>query len=112
MKTCKFALRSRCNNSVRLPVELTLGSLAFSRGATGLSHVPSCCESILGVTVESVKGNQVYLEWIGTSGSFEMVARPLVFLSTFTLRPPPLEVGQESQDSTPDEAGKGTLISK
>ena len=73
--------------------------------------MPSCCESILGVTVESVKGNQVYLEWIGTSGSFEMVARPLVFLSTFTLRPPPLEVGQESQDSTPDEAGKWTLLS-
>ena len=29
--------------------------------------MPSCHESIRGVTVESVQGNQVYLEWIGTS---------------------------------------------
>ena len=56
--------------------------------------MPSCCESILGVTVESVKGNQVYLEWTGTSGSFGMVALPLEFLSTFKLRPPTLEVGK------------------
>ena len=70
---------SRCKRSVRGPVELTSGSLAFSRGATGLSHVPSCCESTLAVTVESVQGNQVYLEWIWTSGSFEMVAVSLEF---------------------------------
>ena len=60
-----------------------------------LSDLPSFCESILGVTVESVQGNQVYLKCIGTSGSFGMVARPLEFLSTFQLRPPPLEVRQE-----------------
>ena len=36
--------------------------MAFSRSVTGLSHVPSFYESILGVTVESVQGNQVYLE--------------------------------------------------
>ena len=47
--------------------------MGFSQGATGLSHEPSCFESILGVTVESVQGNQMYLEWIGTSGSFGMV---------------------------------------
>ena len=28
--------------------------MAFSRGATGLSHPPSCFESVLGVTVELV----------------------------------------------------------
>ena len=44
-----------------------------------LSHMPSCCKSILGVTVESVQGNNVYLEWIGTAVSFEIVARPLEF---------------------------------
>ena len=44
--------------------------MAFSQGATGLSPMPSRFESILGVTVESVQGNQVYLEWNGTSGSF------------------------------------------
>ena len=62
------------------------------------------------VTVESVKGNQVYLEWTGTSGSFGWVARPMVFLSIFKLKAPPLKVGWECWDSFPDEAGKGTLI--
>ena len=76
-----------------------------------LSDLPSFCESILGVTVESVQGNQVYLKCIGTSGSFGMVARPLEFLSTFQLRPPPLEVRQEPRDSFPDEAGKWILLS-
>ena len=70
---------SRCKSSVRGPVELTSGSLALSLGATGLSHVTSCCDSMLAVTVESVQGNQVYLEWIGTSGSFGMVAVSLEF---------------------------------
>ena len=66
--------------------------MAFSRGATGLSHLQSCFESILRVTVESWPGSQVYLECIGTSGSFEMVAGPLEFLSSVKLRLPPLEV--------------------
>ena len=39
-----------------------------------LSHLPSCFELILRVTVESVQGSQVYLEWIGTSGYFVIVA--------------------------------------
>ena len=39
-----------------------------------LSHVTLCCESILGVTVESVQGYQVSLECTGTSGSFGIVA--------------------------------------
>ena len=51
--------------------------MAFSQGATGLSHMPSCFESILGVIIEAVQGNQMYLEWIGTSVSFGMVAQPL-----------------------------------
>ena len=37
----------------------------------------------LWVTVKSMQGNQMYLEWTGTSGSFGVVARPLEFLSTF-----------------------------
>ena len=40
--------------------------MAFARGAAGLSQVPSCCETILGLTVESVQGNMVYVEWIWT----------------------------------------------
>ena len=54
--------------------------------------VPLCFKSILGVTIESVQGSQVYLECIVTSGSFEIVARPLEFLSSVKLRPPPLEL--------------------
>ena len=91
VETSKSAFLSCCNSSIRFPVELTYGSVAFSRGATGLSHMPSSCESIIGVTVESVQGSQVSLEWIGTLESFGIVARPLEFLSCFKLRPPPLE---------------------
>ena len=62
------------------------------------------------VTVESLQGNQVYLEWIGASGSFEMVARPLESFLSFKLRPPYLELQWELRDSFPYEAGKWTLI--
>ena len=86
--------------------------MAFSQGATGLSHLPSCFELILAVTVESVQGSQVYLECIGKLASFEMVTRPLEFLSSVKLRPPPLEVRQEPRDSFPDEAGKWTFLSR
>ena len=42
---------------------------AFPRGfATGLSHVPPWCESILGLKVEAVQGKQFSLEWTETSG--------------------------------------------
>ena len=30
--------------------------MAFSQGATGLSHLPLCFESVLGMTVDSVAG--------------------------------------------------------
>ena len=68
-------------------------------------NLPSCFESVLDVTVESVQGSQVYLECIGKLASFEMVTRPLEFLSTFKWRPPPLEVRQKHWDSFPNEAG-------
>ena len=86
--------------------------MALAQGATGLSHLPLHFESLLGVTVKSVQGSQVYLECIGTSGSFGMVARPLEFLSSVKLRLPPLEVRQERQDSFPDKTGKWALISR
>ena len=41
----------------------------FPRGfPTGLSHVPPSCETILGLKVEAVQGEQVSLEWTETSG--------------------------------------------
>ena len=63
-------------------------SLKEPQGCHTCHRVLSQCS----MTVESVQGNQVYLEWIGTSGSSGMVARPLELLSSFTLRSPPLEV--------------------
>ena len=72
----------------------------------------SCFESILGVTVESVPGNQVLLEWTGITGSFGMVARPLEFLLTFKLRLPPLEVQRERRETFLDKARKWTFISR
>ena len=52
-----------CGFPSRLPYE------AFPRGfPTGLSYVPPWCESILGLKVEAVQGEQVSLEWAETSG--------------------------------------------
>ena len=51
--------------------DLWLSLQAFPRGfPTGLSHVPTWWESILGVKVEAVQGNQVPLERTETSGGF------------------------------------------
>ena len=88
----QFRFPFQLYSSVSLPAELTIGICGFLSRCTGLSHVPPWCESILGVTVEAVQGNQVYLEWTGTLGSFGMLALPLEFLSTFKLRLPPLEL--------------------
>ena len=85
--------------------------MAFSRGATGLSHLLWCFESILGVTVESMQGSQMCPECIGTLGSFKMVARHLAFLSSVKLRLPPLEVQRECHDAFPEGAGKWILLS-
>ena len=42
---------------------------AFPRGfPTGLSQLPPWCESILGLKVKAVQGEQVSLEWTETSG--------------------------------------------
>ena len=40
-----------------------------------------------------------------------MVARYLEFLSTFLLTTPPLEMRRKCQESFPNKAGQGTLIS-
>ena len=83
-------------------------------------NVPSCFELILGLTIESVQWNQVYMEWIGTSGSSGMVGRPLEFLSTFKLRPHhlrcdrnaeiPFPGKQRNGPSSPDEEAKTGLF--
>ena len=52
-----------------LSMEWIKGSVAFSLGfPTGLSNVSPWCESILGLKVEAVQGQQVSLEGTETSG--------------------------------------------
>ena len=47
--------------------DLWLSLEAFPRGfPKGLSHVPTWCESMLGLKVEAVQGKQVSLEWTET----------------------------------------------
>ena len=61
-------LKQQCHASLRLDQGIRgfpsrLYNEAFPRGfPTGLSHVPPVCESILGLKVEAVQGNQVSLE--------------------------------------------------
>ena len=98
-------MEKQCQASCRVDI----GSVAFSRGATGLSHLPLCFEWILGVTVEPVLLSQWYLEWVGTSGSFGMVALPLEFLSTFKWRLLTLEVQGNAGIPFPMKQGKGPL---
>ena len=86
--------------------------MAFPRGfPTGLSYVPSRCESILGLKVEAVLGKQVSLEWTETSGGLWECGTTLEFLSAFLWRAPPLEMGRERPEFFPEHAGKGSLLS-
>ena len=85
---------------------------AFPRGfPTGLSHVPPCCESILGLKVETVQGKQVSQEWTETSRGLWECGSTLDFLSPFLWRAPPLEMRRERREFFPDHAGKGSLLS-
>ena len=68
METYTSVFLPSCSSSVRLPDELTQGSVAFPRGATGLSQMPPWCDSMLRVTFVAVQGNQVHREWTETFG--------------------------------------------
>ena len=76
--------------------------MTFFRGATGLSHVPPCFELILRVTVESVQGCQVYLEWRLEP---EFLSNADMDLGV------PLEFPQGSQASSHVQACKSALLS-
>ena len=52
-----------------------------------MSHLPSSFELILGVPVESVQGNQAYLEWMGNLGCFRIEARLPGIRSSFKVVP-------------------------
>ena len=49
---------SSCKRGCRPPVQFNWVSVTFLEFATGVSVLPSCCELILGLTLESVQGNQ------------------------------------------------------
>ena len=48
VETCKFAFLSSSKSSVRVPVGLTYGSVAFSRGAQGCNSCQLCFSRLLG----------------------------------------------------------------
>ena len=109
---CTCAFLPRFISSVTLPFAWIKGSVAFPRGfPTGLPHVPLWCESILGLKVEAVQGNQVPwngLRHLGDSGNGGM---NLEFLSLFLWRAPPLEMRRELRKFFPHHAGKGSNLS-
>ena len=55
-------LEKQCQTTCQVDIWIS----GILRDATGLSHMPSCFEWILRVTVESVQVSQVYQLWIGT----------------------------------------------
>ena len=84
--------------------------MAFSPSATGLSHLTSYFESVLGVTVESVQGSQVCLQCTGMSGIFGNGDKTLGVTLEHQVRLPPLEVRREPWDSFHEEVCKRTLL--
>ena len=94
-------LEQQCHSSLRVDQGICgfpsrLSHEAFPRGfPTGLSNLPSRCESILGLKVEAVQGKQVSLEWTETSGGLWEWGLILEFLSPLLWRAPPLEMRRE-----------------
>ena len=94
-------LWQQCHASLRVDQGICgflsrLSHKAFPRGfPTGLSNVPSRCESILGLKFEAVQGKQVSLEWTETSGGLWEWGLILEFLSPFLWRARTLEMRQE-----------------
>ena len=87
--------------------------MAFPRGfPTGLSDVPPCCESILGLKFEAVQGKQVPWNGLSLLGDSGNGGTTLEFLSPFLWRVHPLEMRQERREFFPDHAGKGSLLSR
>ena len=112
---CTCAFLPSCSSSVALPFrgsrDLWLSVEAFQRDfPTGLSHVPPCCVSILGLKVKALQGKQVSLEWTEISGGLWEWGTTLDFLSPFLWRAPALEMRRERREFFPEHAGKGFLL--
>ena len=116
--TCSFL--PSCISSVRLPFTWIKGSVsfprvfptrlsheAFPRGfATWLSHVPQWCESILGLKVESVRGNRFPWNGLRHLGDSENGGMSLEFLSPFLWRAILLRCDENAGNSFPTSKGK------
>ena len=110
-------LLQQCHASLRVDQGICgfpsrLSHEAFPRGfPTGLSHVPTWCESILHLKIEAVQGNRFprnglrHLEDSGNGGT------NLEFLSPFLWIAPPPEMRRERREFFPDHSGKGSLLS-
>ena len=104
-------LQQQCHGSLRVDQGICgfpsrLSHEAFPRSfATGLSHVPQWCGSILGLKVEAVQGKQVSLN--GRRHLFDSGngGTTLEFLSTFLWRGPPLRCDRNAGNSFPITQG-------
>ena len=119
---CTGTFLPRCSSSVTLPFEWNKGSVAFPRGfPMRLSHeaLPQGCPTChRGVSRSSARKSRQCREnrfpWnglrhLGDSGNG---GTTLEFLSPFLWRAPPLEMGRERPEFSPDHAGKGYLLSR
>ena len=110
-------LLQQCHASLRVDQVICgfpsrLSHEAFPRGfPTGLSHVPPCCESILGLKVEAVQGKQVSLKGLRHLGDSGNGGTTLEFLSPFLWRAPSPKMRRESGEFVPHHARKGSLLS-
>ncbi|KAI4552065.1 hypothetical protein MJG53_000125 [Ovis ammon polii x Ovis aries] len=79
---------------------------ASSRVETGLSHVHTWWESILGLNVKAVQGNRFLWNGLKHLRDSWNGGTTLEFLSPFLWRAPPLEMRRERRDSLPTKQGK------
>ena len=73
--------------------------------------MPPWFESILGLKVEAVQGNQFPWNGLRHLGDSQNGGTTLEFLSPFLWRAPPLEMRRERREFFPDHVGKGSLLS-
>ncbi|KAI4585917.1 hypothetical protein MJG53_006151 [Ovis ammon polii x Ovis aries] len=84
---------------------------ASSRVETGLSHVHTWWESILGLNVKAVQENRFLWNGLKHLRDSWNGGTTLEFLSPFLWRAPPLEMRRERREFFAYETGKGSLIS-
>ena len=100
------AFLSSCKMGVRPPVDFRWGTWAFTKGATGESNLPSCCDGIVSVPYMSLQGNQASSRVEGELGVFSGFF--FFFLSSDGKIP--YELRRGSQGTTRVASGKLVLL--